>query len=60
MWRDIATATVGGAVFGAGINIGIGGGSKILGKTKAITESDIWKTVYLIKKQMKLMLNFYK
>ena len=35
MWRDIATATVGGAVFGAGINIGIGGGSKILGNKKS-------------------------
>ena len=51
MWRDIATATVGGAVFGASINIGIGGGSKILGKTKkAITESDIWKNSIFNKK----------
>ena len=47
---DIATATVGGAVFGASINIGIGG-SKILGKTKkAITESDIWKNSIFNKK----------
>ncbi len=51
MWRDIGTATVGGAVFGGGINLAVGGGAKLFGKTKkAIIESDTWKNSIFNKK----------
>ena len=51
MFRDIATSTIGGGLFGGAMNITVGAGGKILGKTKsAITKSDAWKNSIFNKK----------